>query len=88
MNISLFIINFSTGSREIIDIFPRLIKTLNVAFFSDNAEGRSFKLCIFIPTLGFHVFIVGLMTSTLFTGDRLVRNRKSKFSSLDSYTGT
>ena len=68
--------------REIIDTFPHLEKY--VAFISDTAKARSFKLCMIIILLGVYIFIVGLMTLTLFQGHRCVRNINCKLCFVDS----
>ena len=64
--------------REIIDIISSFEKIINVSFFSDTIERRSFILCMIITFLGFYIVIQGLMTLTLFQGYRFVRNRNCK----------
>ena len=65
-------------------MFPDLTKTLTLAFFVDTAQGRSFKLCIFITLLQVYQLIPGLMTLTLFLG-HIFHNHKLQIVFLDSF---
>ena len=56
----------------------------DTAFFSDTVKMRSSKLCMIITLLEVYIFIVDLMTLTLFQGHRSVVNIKSKLCFLDS----
>ena len=53
-------------------------KHINIGFFLDTNELRSFKLCMSITLLGVYQFIPHLMTLTLFQGHRCVRIIKCK----------
>ena len=59
-------------------------KNLNVACFSDIVKARYFKICTTITMLGVYIFIVALMTLTLFQGYRFVRIMNCKLCLLDS----
>ena len=48
-------------------------------FFLDTVYVRSFKLCMITTILGVYIFIVGLMTFTLFQGHGYVRNINGKY---------
>ena len=45
---------------------------------------RSFKLCMIITMLRVYIFILGLMTLTMFQDHRCIRNINHKLSVLDS----
>ena len=55
-----------------------------VGFFSNTLKVRSSKLCMVITLFGVYVVIVGLMTLTLFQGQRYVRIINCKLCVLDS----
>ena len=79
------IIDFCRCSREILTHFLIWKKNpLNVVFFSDTVIMRFFKLCIVMNLLGVYIFIVGLVTFTLFQGHRCVRNINCKLCFLNS----
>ena len=65
-------------SREIIDIFPCLNKSI-----SDTFKAKSFKCCMILTLLGVCIFIVGLITFTFFQGHRSVRNHHHHHLSLN-----
>ena len=67
-----------------IGIKKKIKKNLNVGFFMDTVEARSFKLCMIITLLGVYIIMIGLMTLTLFQGNRRVRNKNCKLCVLDS----
>ena len=75
------IFDFCTCSREIIDIFFCL-KKIEVDFSLDSFKVGSFKLCMTLLVV--YISIVGLMTLTLFHGQRYVRNINCKLCFLDS----
>ena len=53
-------------------------KRKKVGLFLDTVKSRSFKLCMVITLLGIYQFIPGLMTLTLFQGQRFGRIIKCK----------
>ena len=72
MNVSPFFLNFLhafKGDNWHISSSGFLKK---VCFFSDTTEVRSFNHCMIITLLWVCLFIVGLMTLTLFQGHRLI----------------
>ena len=54
------------------DILCSLKENFSVGFFSDITTARSFKLCMFITSLGVYIVMVGLVTLDLFQGHRCV----------------
>ena len=69
MNIPLFF-TFYTYSRERVEVFSNLTKTLTLAFLWTLFMGG---LSNFVSLLRVQLFIPGLMTLTLFQGHRYVR---------------
>ena len=55
--------------------FSSFDKNFHVAFSSDTVEARSLKLCMIMTLLGDYIFIVGLMTLTLFQGHVCEKNK-------------
>ena len=79
----LFLRVFKGGSRHIA-LYKENHTHFNIDFFSDTVKARSFKLCLIITLLEVYIFIVGLMTLTLFQGRRSIRNINCKFCFQDS----
>ena len=66
------------------DILCSLKENFSVGFFSDITTARSFKLCMFITSLGVYIVMVGLVTLDLFQGHRCVWNINCKLRIFDS----